>query len=441
MLEFMGQPEGYIEKESTSSGAERYRYVYQYTDHLGNIRLSYSDRNNNGEISTDEIIEENNYYPFGLSQRRPNIPVNGRSHQYKYNNTELEEGLGLNWYEMPLRSYDPTTARWNRQDPVVHHGLSTYNSFDNNPIVYADPSGADSESPWNRDNRENTLDSGARGSFGFSSVIAQNIQDNNNVEAYNYGTNLVAALHDLGLSIRIISPNCTNCREGQSRLVERTIMGAHFSYNEYYHSGGLGEDAGWYGEQDYYELFRTIIRAIGQGQASFDVLDDFGFTEDVHLAMVGWAVQAHDYYGGEVPLARGNINAMDFDSPVFILSSLRAVGARFLGASTSEIPIMKNTIGAARAGFSRSPWTLTSEGATAIKRHSEFGKIYKSKSDGLWWSIDNASHGGSHFKVFFESKKGLKWFRDADEFGDFILGKHKGPKGLFIPWGHLKTIK
>ena len=46
---------------------------------------------------------------------------------------------------MPLRSYDPAIARWNRIDPVVHHSLSTYNGFDNNPIVYADPSGGDSD--------------------------------------------------------------------------------------------------------------------------------------------------------------------------------------------------------------------------------------------------------------------------------------------------------
>ncbi|WP_025744099.1 papain fold toxin domain-containing protein [Aquimarina pacifica] len=96
-------------------------------------------------MTADEIVEENNYYPFGLQQKGYNAAITGRSHNLKYNNTELEEGLGLDWYEMPLRSYDPTIARWNRIDPVVHHGLSTYNSFDNNPIFYSDPSGGNSE--------------------------------------------------------------------------------------------------------------------------------------------------------------------------------------------------------------------------------------------------------------------------------------------------------
>jgi len=67
--------------------------------------------------------------------------------------------------------------------------------------------------------------------------------------------------------------------------------------------------------------------------------------------------------------------------------------------------------------------------------------LYKSASDGLWWTIDKAGHGGSKFKVFTESKQGLNWFKDADEFGDFIINKHKGPGGTFIPWGHLNTVK
>ncbi|SMP29191.1 hypothetical protein [Chryseobacterium profundimaris] len=31
--------------------------------------------------------------------------------------------------------------------------------------------------------------------------------------------------------------------------------------------------------------------------------------------------------------------------------------------------------------------------------------------------------------------------KDADEFGDFIINKHKGSAGTFIPWKHLSTVK
>ena len=45
-LKFIHQAEGYIEPD----GAGGYDYVYQYKDHLGNIRLSYSDADDNGVI-------------------------------------------------------------------------------------------------------------------------------------------------------------------------------------------------------------------------------------------------------------------------------------------------------------------------------------------------------------------------------------------------------
>lgn len=141
VLEFFNHSGGIVEKE-----ADGYKYIYQYKDHLGNVRLSYTDRNQDGVVTTNEIVQEQNYYPFGLQQKTANNTITGRSHNFKYNNTELETSFGVNWYEMPLRSYDPTIARWNRIDPVTHFSLSTYNGFDNNPIYYADPSGGNGQS-------------------------------------------------------------------------------------------------------------------------------------------------------------------------------------------------------------------------------------------------------------------------------------------------------
>ena len=72
--------------------------------------------------------------------------------------------------------------------------------------------------------------------------------------------------------------------------------------------------------------------------------------------------------------------------------------------------------------------------------HNRFGKFYKSKSDGLWWSRDQAGHGGSAWKVFQETGEGLSWIADADEYGDFIVGKYKGETGTFIPWSELRGV-
>ncbi len=235
-LEFMAQPEGYIEPSN-----DGYQYVYQYADHLGNVRLSYSDKNNDGSITQDEIIEESNYYPFGLEHKGYNGMINGRSHQYKYNNTELEEGLGLNWYEMPLRSYDPTTARWNRQDPVVHHGLSTYNAFDNNPIYYADPSGGNSTKDGesrNRDNRDDNKDSNAISMSGNTITINWSSTPSNggtiwfNNNANNGAGHSWNFSHDVALEI--FSPRQWVDQGGRSALPDTYVS---------YRNGDIGGNA------------------------------------------------------------------------------------------------------------------------------------------------------------------------------------------------------
>src|SRR5690606_2019015 len=112
------------------------------------VRLSYADCNNDGVIQpATEILEENNYYPFGLKHQGYNDIANScRSEvaeKYQYNGKEWNDALGLNIYEMDLRQYDPAIGRWTVQDPVIHHEFSPYSTFDNNPVYWADPSGAD----------------------------------------------------------------------------------------------------------------------------------------------------------------------------------------------------------------------------------------------------------------------------------------------------------
>jgi RHS repeat-associated protein len=114
------------------------------------VRLSYSDTNNDGVItassdpSTNEIIEESNYYPFGLQHKGYNNVINGTENNYfNFNGKELDESLGLNVIEMDWRQYDPALGRFNVVDPLAEerNWLSPYNFGQNNPIVRVDPTG------------------------------------------------------------------------------------------------------------------------------------------------------------------------------------------------------------------------------------------------------------------------------------------------------------
>ncbi|WP_431471445.1 hypothetical protein I5168_08020 [Nonlabens sp. SCSIO 43208] len=89
-LHFFSHAEGYVEKVDQVY----YKYVYQYKGHLDNIRLSYQDMNNNGNVDSSEIKEENNYYPFGLEHKGYNNVIVGRDHNYGYGNKEEQFSSG-----------------------------------------------------------------------------------------------------------------------------------------------------------------------------------------------------------------------------------------------------------------------------------------------------------------------------------------------------------
>jgi RHS repeat-associated protein len=122
-----------------------FKYVYQYKDHLGNVRLSYSDADLNGAIDpSTEIIEEKNYYPFGMVQKGYNNIVNGTAHPYGFGGKEENKELGLEWLDFHARNYDASLGRWMNVDPLADQRswVSPYNYVQNNPISRIDPTGA-----------------------------------------------------------------------------------------------------------------------------------------------------------------------------------------------------------------------------------------------------------------------------------------------------------
>jgi RHS repeat-associated protein len=144
-LKFFGQPEGYVEPNGSS-----FKYVYQYKDHLGNIRLSYKDVSLTSTPSL-QIEEENNYYPFGLKQKGYNVgtPSTNTALKYKYNGKELQDELGLGVYDYGARNYDPALGRWMNIDPLAEKSrrFSPYTYALNNPVFFIDPDGMEAMSP------------------------------------------------------------------------------------------------------------------------------------------------------------------------------------------------------------------------------------------------------------------------------------------------------
>ena len=127
-LKFVPTSEGYFDFEKN-------KYIYNYTDHLGNTRLSYL---HNG--SSIEVLEENNYYPFGLKHEGYNGLAGNPSYKYKYNGKELQE-TGM--YDYGARFYMPDIGRWGVVDNKAekYNFMSPYNYAANNPVMFVDPDG------------------------------------------------------------------------------------------------------------------------------------------------------------------------------------------------------------------------------------------------------------------------------------------------------------
>ena len=100
-----------------------------------------------GNASQTVIVEESNYYPFGLKHKGYNnvTSSNGNSvaQKFGYNGKEYQEDLGYNMHDFDMRHYDPAIARWSTVDPLAEDmaRFSPYNFAFGNPIYYIDPDG------------------------------------------------------------------------------------------------------------------------------------------------------------------------------------------------------------------------------------------------------------------------------------------------------------
>jgi len=118
------------------------RYIYQYRDHLGNARVSFT-KDSEGILT---ITDTNDYYPFGLNHVGGIKGLLGGYQNYKYNGKELQE-TGM--YDYGARFYMPDIGRWGVVDPFAEKMTrhSPYNYAFNNPLSFIDPDGREAMKP------------------------------------------------------------------------------------------------------------------------------------------------------------------------------------------------------------------------------------------------------------------------------------------------------
>ncbi|MDC9722557.1 MAG: hypothetical protein PSN34_07265, partial [Urechidicola sp.] len=196
--------------------------------------------------------------PFGMKHVGYNsvIASTNPALRNKYNGKEFEESIGLNLYEMDMRSYDPAIARWTSIDPVTHHSMSTYTAFDNNPIYWADPSGAISAS---------------------SIMDAFNKSGDGTTTWFGDGEGGYTDTPQEGQSRAVTTSFSINPLDGMERTTYKI---------EYYHNGGInGSEAKWYSENEYGNILVQISQELASGSLSSGSIEWFKVVSNDALAI------------------------------------------------------------------------------------------------------------------------------------------------------------
>jgi RHS repeat-associated protein len=97
------------------------------------------------------LLEETNYYPFGLIQQGISSKAAGMlENKQKFmgkeqQSKEFSDGSGLEWNDFGARMFDPQIGRWNHIDPKSekYMPVSPYSFTSNNPILFIDQAGKD----------------------------------------------------------------------------------------------------------------------------------------------------------------------------------------------------------------------------------------------------------------------------------------------------------
>ena len=145
--EVVVDPEGIVEPVAldTLAWVSRYRDCWFAGDHLGNVR---SVIDITPDLVVPEVLEQNDYLPFGTRIQNPNFASLSTGNRWRYAAKEEQDfspysSLNLSLLDFGARMYDPFSARWISTDrmAIAYSPLSLFLFCIGSPLRYKDPWG------------------------------------------------------------------------------------------------------------------------------------------------------------------------------------------------------------------------------------------------------------------------------------------------------------
>jgi len=131
----------YMSREYTAKEAG---YVFMYISNENSTQVDVYFDDVTMTYTPSNIIQYNEYYPFGLQTAQSWTRENNTGNNFLGNGgTEFNNTSNL--YDLDCRNYDPILGRMNQVDPIAdkYSSLTPYNFGFNNPATWTDVNGAD----------------------------------------------------------------------------------------------------------------------------------------------------------------------------------------------------------------------------------------------------------------------------------------------------------